>query len=59
MYQVQKQLSKQAQLRDQNFSNQIMLNCLAALENLAYFYGYQGPRIFDYYSGYPPRNNEK
>lgn len=58
MYQVQKKLSKQAQLRDQNFSNQIMLNCLAALENLAYFYGYQGPRIFDYYSGYAPRNNE-
>ena len=59
MYQVQKKLSKQAQLRDQNFSNQIMLNCLAALENLAYFYGYKGPRIFDYYSGYAPRNNEK
>jgi hypothetical protein len=36
-----------------------MLNCLAALENLAYFYGYQGSRIFDYYSGYAPRNNEK
>ena len=60
MHQVQKQkqLSKQAQLNDQNFSNQIMLNCLAALENLAYFYGYKGPRIFDYYSGYAPRNNE-
>ena len=60
MYQVQeqKQLSKQAQLNAQNFSNQIMLNCLAALENLAYFCGYQGPRIFDYYSGYAPRNNE-
>lgn len=57
--QKQKQLSKQAQLNDQNFSNQIMLNCLAALENLAYFYGYQGSRIFDYYSGYAPRNNEK
>ena len=59
MYQVKTQISKQAQLRDQNFSNQIMLNCLAALENFAYFYGYQGPRIFDYYSGYAPRNNEK
>jgi len=57
--QKQKQLSKQAQLNAQNFSNQIMLNCLAALENLAYFYGYKGPRIFDYYSGYAPRNNEK
>jgi 6-pyruvoyl-tetrahydropterin synthase len=52
-------MSKQAQLNAQNFSNQIMLNCLAALENLAYFYGYQGSRIFDYYSGYAPRNNEK
>ena len=60
MYQVQelKQLSKQAQLNAQNFSNQIMLNCLAALENLAQFYKYPGQRIFDYYSGYAPRNNE-
>ena len=57
--QVKTQMSKQAQLNAQNFSNQIMLNCLAALENLAYFYGYQGSRIFDYYSGYAPRNNEK
>ena len=57
--QTQTQMSKQAQLNAQNFSNQIMLNCLAALENLAYFYGYQGSRIFDYYSGYAPRNNEK
>ena len=57
--QVQTKISKQAQLNAQNFSNQIMLNCLAALENLAYFCGYQGPRIFDYYSGYAPRNNEK
>ena len=57
--QTQTQMSKQAQLNAQNFSNQIMLNCLAALENLAYFYGYKGPRIFDYYSGYAPRNNEK
>ena len=45
--QVQTQMSKQAQLNAQNFSNEIMLNCLAALENLAYFYGYQGSRIFD------------
>ena len=57
--QTQTQMSKQAQLNAQNFSNEIMLNCLAALENLAYFCGYQGPRIFDYYSGYAPRNNEK
>ena len=59
MHQAQTQISKQAQLNAQNFSNQIMLNCLAALENLAYFYGYKGSRIFDYYSGYAPRNNEK
>ena len=57
--QVQTQMSKQAQLNAQNFSNEIMLNCLAALENLAYFYGYQGSRIFDYNSGYAQRNNEK
>ena len=57
--QTQTQMSKQAQLNAQNFSNEIMLNCLAALENLAYFYGYQGSRIFNYYSGYAPRNNEK
>ena len=47
-----------AQSRDQNFSNQVMLICLAALENLAHFYKYPGQRIFDYYSGYAPRNNE-
>ena len=57
--QTQTQMSKQAQLNAQNFSNQIMLNCLAALENLAHFYKYPGQRIFDYYSGYAPRNNEK
>ena len=47
-----------AQSRDQNSSNGVMLNCLAALENLAHFYKYPGQRIFDYYSGYAPRNNE-
>ncbi len=46
------------QSRDQNFSNQVMLICLAALENLAHFYKYPGQRIFDYYSVYAPRNNE-
>ena len=37
MYYQQKQLSKQSQLVDQNFSNGIMLNALSALENLAIF----------------------
>ena len=54
----QKQISKQSQLIDQNFSNEIMLNALAALENLSFFYGFNGKRIFDYYSGYANRNNE-
>lgn len=58
MRQKQKQLSKQSQLIDQNFSNGIMLNCISALENLAFFYGYKGRRIFDYYSGYASRNSE-
>jgi len=58
MHQAQTQISKLDQLRDQNFSNGVMLNCLAALENLAHFYKYPGQRIFDYYSGYSPRNNE-
>ena len=52
MHQAQTQISKLDQLRDQNFSNGVMLNCLAALENLAHFYKYPGQRIFDYYSGY-------
>ena len=56
--QKQKQLSKQRQLVDQNFSNGIMLNCISALENLAIFYGYKGKMIFDYYSGYASRTNE-
>ena len=55
----QKHLSKEAQLIDQNFSNEIMLNALAALENLAIFKGYKGNRIFDYYSGYANRYNEQ
>ena len=58
-YQYQKQLSKQTQLIDQNFSNGIMLNALAALENLAIYYGYKGKRIFDYYSGYARRDSEQ
>lgn len=48
---MQKLISKQEQIIDQSFSNNIMLNALASLENLAFFYGYQGKRIFDYYSG--------
>ena len=59
MYYQQKQISKQSQLVDQNFSNGIMLNALSALENLAIFSGYKGKTIFGYYSGYAHRNNEK
>ena len=61
MYHIKTQTPKPEpdQSRDQNFSNGVMLNCLAALENLAHFYKYPGQRIFDYYSGYAPRNNEK
>ena len=58
MMMQQKQLSKQSQLVDQSFSNGIMLNSIAALENLAFYYGYKGKRIFDYYSGYAKRTNE-
>ena len=46
------------QLIDQSFSNGIMLNAIAALENLAFYYGYNGKRIFDYYSGYAKRTSE-
>ena len=54
----QKTISKQSQLIDQNFSNNIMLNAIAALENLAFFYGYEGKKIFDYYSGDANIKNE-
>ena len=59
MMMQQKQISKQTQLIDQSFSNGIMLNAIAALENLAFYYGYKGKRIFDYYSGYAKRTSEK
>ena len=36
-----------------------MLNCLAALENLAIFCGYKGQKIFDYYSGFSPKDKIK
>ena len=55
----QKYKSKQVQKSDQNFSNIIMLNCLAALENLAIFCGYKGQKIFDYYSGFTPKDKIK
>lgn len=58
LYMKQKTISKQSQLIDQNFSNNIMLNAIAALENLAFFYGYDGKRIFDYYSGDANIKNE-
>lgn len=44
-------ISKQKQAIDQTFSNTIMLNTLAALENLAKYYGYNQAQIFDFYSG--------
>lgn len=56
---IQRQISKQNQLIDQSFSNDIMLNAIAALENLAIFCGYNGKRVFDYYSGYADRKDEK
>lgn len=55
---LQNQLSKQSQLIDQNFSNEIMLNAISALENLAFFYGFKGKRVFDYYSGYAHAQRE-
>ena len=55
----QKYKSKQVQKSDQNFSNIIMLSCLAALENLAIFCGYKGQKIFDYYSGFSPKDKIK
>ena len=46
------QIPKQTQLMDLTFSNNIMLNVLAALENLAFFYGkLKSNKIFNYYSG--------
>ena len=59
MYLQQKQLSKQSQLVDQNFSNGIMLNALSALENLSIFCGYKGKTIFCYYSGYADRSSQE
>ena len=50
MYYQQNILSKQSQLVDQNFSNEILLNALSALENLAIFSGYKGKNIFRYHS---------
>ena len=49
--QQQKFLFKQDQLTDQEYSNNIMLNAISALENLAFFYGFPGEKIFEYYSG--------
>lgn len=49
---------KDKQLMDQFASNEIMLTAISALENLATFYGFKGPRIFDYYSCYAQTENE-
>ena len=59
MYYQQNILSKQSQLVDQNFSNEILLNALSALENLAIFSGYKGKNIFGYHSGYAQRKSKK
>lgn len=56
--QIKKQLLRDQQLMDQYGSNEIMLNAISALENLAFFYQFPGPRIFDYYSGYAQTENE-
>lgn len=39
--------------QDQNSSNTIMCRILSELENLAFFCGYNGPRLFDYYATKP------
>lgn len=39
--------------QDQNSSNTIMCRILSELENLAFFLGYDGPRIFGYYATRP------
>ena len=56
---TQKKLSNQYQIRDKALSNEIMLNSLAALENIAVFFGYNGQKIFSYYSGNGSGNNLK
>lgn len=58
MFQKEKQLSKQNQLIDQSFSNTMLLNTISSLENLAFFYGYKGKKLFDYYSGDASLNDE-
>jgi hypothetical protein len=42
MFKAQKQIPIQNKIRDHVISNEIMLNSLAALENLAVFCGYNG-----------------
>ena len=37
---------------DSLLCNEIMGRTLAALEQLAFYFGYKGPRIFDHYSGF-------
>ena len=56
---TQKKLSNQYQIRDNALSNEIMLNSLAALENIAVYCGYKGQKIFSYYSGNGSGNNLK
>ena len=54
--QVNKQLVSLRQ--DQDSSNLIMCRVLSELENLAFFYGYEGQKIFGYYSTNPKNFQE-
>ena len=57
MFKAQRHIPIQNKIRDQVISNEIMLNSLAALENLAVLCGYNGQKIFPYYSGNAQGNN--
>lgn len=58
MSQIQVQLSKLKVLENQSFSNNIMLNAIAALEDLAISYGFIGQK-FGFYSGYAQRDEKE
>ena len=50
---VQANKQKISLRQDQNSSNTIMCRILSELENLAIFFGYDGPKIFGYYATNP------
>jgi hypothetical protein len=54
-FQAQTQSNKQliSLRQDQHSSNTIMCRILSELENLAFFLGYNGPRLFGYYATNP------